>query len=123
MMSLINVVKDAGAITKESLRQFMQVLCPFAPHVANEVAEQLGFEGLLEQQPWPSYDEAMIQESEVEISIQVNGKLRGTVKVAAGAPQVEVEKAAREVENVAKHLEGVVKKTIFVPNKLVNFVV
>lgn len=123
MMTFVNVVMENGGITKESLLTFLRVLGPFAPHVANELHEQLGGNGFVESQAWPSFDEKLAAEKEVKIAIQVNGKLRGTITVAAGAAEQDVVASAKQEENVAKYLEGEPKKTIFIAGKLVNFVV
>lgn len=124
LMTFVNVVNAEGGLTQQTLLGFVQILCPFAPHIANELWEQLpGNEPFVEQLAWPEHDEALAAESELEIAVQVNGKLRATVTVSAGTEEAEVVKLAREQENVAKFLDGEPKKTIYVPDKLVNFVV
>ncbi|MBT4857037.1 leucine--tRNA ligase [Candidatus Uhrbacteria bacterium] len=123
MMTFINVVNKHKALTKESLLMFMYTLCPFAPHIANEVAENLGATGFVEQQKWPAYDESQVVDDVITLAVQVNGKLRATLEVAPDAPQQEVEAAARANENVAKFVEGEVKKVIYVKGRMMNFVV
>ena len=95
------------------------------PHVAEELWEKLGHEeSIFEGASWPEYDEAKLVEDTVEVAVQVNGKLRGTIAVARDADQDAVAAAARAEENVARHLEGVTeRRVIVVPNRLVNFVV
>ena len=123
LMIFGNTVQSAGAITKESFMTFLQLLCPFAPHLANELAQSFGHDGFLEASTWPVYDEALAKESEIEIAIQVNGKLRGTISVSADTDEATVVAHAQSDENVMKYLEGGIKKTIYVKGKLVNFVV
>ena len=77
----------------------------------------------MEAQPWPEFDAELAKESELEIAVQVNGKLRGTVTVSADATEDHIVELAKKDENVAKFLEGELKKTIYVKSKLVNFVV
>jgi leucyl-tRNA synthetase len=123
LMTFANVVQEKGAITKESFSSFLRVLVPFAPHVANELWEKLGFEGFAEQQAWPVVDEAMLKDDEMEIAVQVNGKLRATITVASGATEEEIVKLARAEENVQKYVTGEPKKVIVVKGRLVSFVV
>ncbi len=123
LMIFVNTVQEKGAITKESLTQFLRVLVPFAPHVANELWEQGGGEGFLETQPWPVADAAMLVDDEMTIAIQVNGKLRATITVRADASDEEIVTKARAEENVQKYLTGEPKKVIVVKGKLVSFVV
>ena len=101
------------------------MVAPFCPHVAEELWERLGHEtGIFESAPWPEFDPEKARETRVEVAIQVNGKLRGTVFLAVDAGREVAEDAARAEENVARHLEGAaVRRVIHVPNRLVNFVV
>jgi leucyl-tRNA synthetase len=123
MMEFVNVVFEHKVITQDSLLTFVKVLCPFAPHIANEIAEGLGVSELIESMDWPEFDEKLAAESEIEIAVQVNGKLRGTVTAKPSASEDEVVSLAKDQENVTKFIKGDIKKTIFVPDKLVNFVV
>ncbi len=101
------------------------LLSPVAPHIAEELWERLGGEpSLFDQAEWPTYDEAKIHTDDVEIPVQVNGKLRATVRVERGASQEAVQEVALKEENVARHLEGVeVRKVVHVPDRLLNLVV
>ena len=124
MMTFVNVVFEEKGITKESFLKFVRVLCPFAPHLANEIFEKLGEKNLIEAEAWPEFDSELVKEDEITIAIQVNGKLRGTVTVPAAATEEEIKNAATAEENVKKYLEGKeVIKTIFVPGKLMNIVI
>ncbi len=123
LMTFANTVQEKGAITKESFALFLRILVPFAPHVANELWEKLGFDGFAEQQAWPVADESMVKDDEMEIAVQVNGKLRATIVVGADASEDEIIAKARAEENVQKYVVGEPKKVIVVKGRLVSFVV
>lgn len=123
LMMFVNVVQEKGSITKESLMTFLRVLVPFAPHVANDMWEKLGETGFVEEQGWPVADASMMKDDTVEMAVQVNGKLRGTIVVAVDEIEETIVTMARADENVAKYVIGEPKKTIVVKGKLVNFVV
>jgi leucyl-tRNA synthetase len=112
------------AFNKEALKKFILLLAPFAPHITEELWEKLGNEFSIHEQAWPEYDEKLIKSDEVTIAVQINGKLRDTVLVPAGASKKEVEEEAKKGENVQKYLKDVkVKKVVFVEDKIVSFVV
>ncbi|HLZ15011.1 MAG TPA: leucine--tRNA ligase [Candidatus Saccharimonadales bacterium] len=101
-----------------------QLLAPFAPHITEELWQQLGHDTSVHTSDWPKYDEQYLASDTMTIAVQVNGKIRGEVQVASGAAQDEIVAAARQHEKVAAHLGGKeIKKTIYVPGKLVSFVV
>jgi leucyl-tRNA synthetase len=111
-------------VRKEVLELLTLMLAPMTPHLAEELWEMLGHRGGLWTAAWPSFDEALTQEEEVEIPVQVNGRLRGKVKVAAGTGEEAVERLAKADEVIAPHLAGkAIVKRIFVPDKLLNLVV
>ena len=111
-------------IRKEVLELLTLMLAPMTPHLAEELWEMLGHTGGLWTAVWPAFDEALTREEEVEIPVQVNGRLRGKVRVAVGASADEVEKLAQADEVIAPHLAGkAIVKRIYVPNKLLNLVV
>jgi leucyl-tRNA synthetase len=125
MMEALNTLEalDAPANPAE-LRLFVQVLAPFAPFLAEACWEKLKGGGSVHHTTWPAYDPALEVEQGVEMAVQVNGKLRGTIQVEKDAPEAEVRAAAEAVESVARHLEGKqVLKVILVPNRTLNFVV
>lgn len=122
-MKFVNLVGDEKGITKDSLTTFLKLLVPFAPHISNELAAQLGHEGFLEQEAWPKADNAMLVDDEVTIVVQVNGKVRANLIVPAKIEKDELLTLAKQDPNVAKYLESGVKKEVVVPGKLVNFVV
>jgi len=111
-------------VRKELLELLTLMLAPMTPHLAEELWEMLGHTGGLWTAGWPAFDESLTREDEVEIPVQVNGRLRGKVKVAVGTSGDEVEKLAKSDPVIAPHLAGKsIVKRIFVPNKLLNLVV
>lgn len=124
LMSLLNEIFEHGTLTIDELETFVTLLCPFAPHISEEIYEQIKGEGLLSHHAWPTYDEAKTIDQTVEIAIQVSGKLRGTIKVPLDTPKDEVVKLALADGRVAQHVEGKqIVKEIYIPNKLINIVV
>src|SRR5437588_7140719 len=111
-------------VRKEVLELLTLMLAPMTPHLSEELWEMLGHSGGLWKASWPAFDEALTREDEVEIPVQVNGRLRGKVKVPVGTSGDEVEKLAQADPGIAPHLAGKsIVKRIFVPNKLLNLVV
>ena len=124
MMTLLNDISGHGSLTKDELSTFVLLLCPFAPHLCEEIWQLLGHEGFCSLAAWPTHDEAKTVDSTVELAVQVCGKLRGTLKIAKDTPKEEVLNAARNDEKIRAYLEGKqLVKEIYVPNKLVNLVV
>ena len=126
MMAYLNVVRAQGRTARRSeLEPLVIMLAPFAPHVAEELYERLGHAGgLFATARWPRYDPAKALAQAVEIAVQVNGKTRGRVRVAADADEPTVVAAAKAHDNVARHLAGAtLRKTVVVPGRLVNLVV
>ena len=123
MMEWVNTAKKWETLPRAVAEPFVLVLSPFAPHLAEELWGLLGHSDTLAYAPWPAYDEAYLTTDELEIAIQVNGKVRGTVVVPADATKEAVLEAARAVDNVQRHLEEMeIRKEIVVPGRLVNFV-
>lgn len=124
MMEFVNVVTPTAERPRETLEPLVLLLAPFAPHLAEELWSRLGHATTLAYAPWPTWDEALIQDSTVTYAVQVNGKLRGQVELAPDVGEAVAIAAAREVENVRRFLEGQVeKKVVFVKGRMVNFVV
>ena len=124
MMSMLNIVYDAGTITKDELRCFATLLSPFAPHVAEEVNEALGCRELISIAEWPKYDESKTVDSEVEMPVQINGKVRATVLVAKDADKDTVLSVAKSEEKIkAAIADKVIVKEIVVQGKIINIVV
>jgi len=132
MMICTNALGKAEQIPAILLRDLLKCLNPFAPHITEEIHEQLvanypsskcKFDYILSDRKWPEYNEDYLVEDEVEIVVQVNGKLRGRITVAKDAAKEEIEKLAQQDANVIQHTEGkTVRKIIVVPGKLVNIV-
>ena len=122
LMTFLNdATKAPSAVTRDQASRFLRALAPFAPHMAEELWERMGEEVSLSRAPWPLPEARWLAEDEVEIAVQVSGKLRATAKIAAGADKSTQEAAAREA--VAAQLEGKrVLKVVVIPGKLVNFV-
>jgi leucyl-tRNA synthetase len=124
LMEFTNEISPAEPRPKSVLEPFVLLLSPLAPHLAEELWQILGHVSTLAYQPWPAFDESLISESEIDYPVQVNGKLRGKVRVPVDADQAAVEQAARADSGVAGYLAGkTVVKVIFVPSRLLNFVV
>ncbi|MBR1391863.1 MAG: leucine--tRNA ligase [Lachnospiraceae bacterium] len=124
LMGLLNDISAEGKINRESLLTVIKLLCPFAPHLSEELWESLGQEGLVSLAPWPKYDEGKIVDASIEIGVQVNGKLKNTITIPNSCEKEEALRIARADEKVAAALEGKnVVKEIYVPNKIVSFVV
>ena len=126
-MTLVNEFYANGC-TRGDLRYLLLLLSPFAPHIVEELWENLGFaarEGKMAcQTQWPAYDESKTVASTVEMAVQVNGKLRGTIQIAVDSEEKAVVDAAMALEKVQKAAEGKqLVKTILVKNKLVNLIV
>jgi leucyl-tRNA synthetase len=108
----------------EAMEKFVLLLSPLAPHLAEELWEALGHEKTLAYEPWPMVDPKWLKEDTIEVPVQVNGKLRGKISVAAGSDQAALEAVAKADEKIAELLTGkTIVKTVVVPGRLVNFVV
>ena len=123
MMTLLNDIYDKGSITKGELKALITILNPFAPHITEEMYQNV-FGGILSEQKWAEYDEALCVEENVEIVVQINGKVKAKMSIPAEMSQEDMIKAALENETVKSFVEGkTVVKQIAVPKKLVNIVV
>ena len=124
LMTLINDIYTAGSISRDDLVIFIKLLCPFAPHLCEEMWESVGGEGFLSLSKWPEYDETKTVESKVEIGVQINGKLKTTIVIPNGCSKEEALAIANADKRIAALTEGKnVVKEIYVPNKIVNIVV
>ena len=124
LMTLINDIYTAGTISRDDLIIFIKLLCPFAPHLCEEMWESVGGEGFLSLSKWPEYDETKTVESKVEIGVQINGKLKTTIVIPNGCSKEDALAIANADKRIAALTEGKnVVKEIYVPNKIVNIVV
>ena len=123
LMILTNAYDDLDSITKEDYHLLLVLLNPIAPHITEELNEQLGYSPICEG-TWPVYDEEKTVETEKEIAVQVNGKVRGTIKIRVDDDENSIKEKAMDNENVKKHMEGKeVVKVIVIKGKIVNIVV
>ena len=123
MMSFVNEVFDNGGIPRDELKAFVLLLCPFAPHLAEELWELLGGEGFASLQPYPTYDASLLVSDTVELAVQVCGKFKGTVTVPAAASEDEVWAAIESAGLLTGALAGKsVVKRIYVPGRIFNVV-
>jgi len=124
LMSLLNEFNSKGAVNRAEFKTFLILLNPVAPHITEELWQANGFEGMLNQQTWPVWDESKTVEEQIEIAIQLNGKVKGKIMVSSGLDKQQTEETALN-SDVVKALIGDKKvlKVIGVPGKLVNIVV
>ena len=123
MMSFVNEVFDNGGIPRDEMKAFVLLLCPFAPHLAEELWELLGGEGFASLQPYPTYDASLLVSDTVELAVQVCGKFKGTVTVPAAASEDEVWAAIESAGLLTGALAGkTVVKRIYVPGRIFNVV-
>lgn len=124
MMTLLNEINNVGTMTVDELSTFVRLLCPFAPHLCEEIWEQISGEGLCSLAAWPEYDESKCVDNEIEIAVQVNGKVRDRFTVPADIDAQSAIAAAKELEKVKEFTDGMAFiKELYVPGKLVNLVV
>ena len=124
LMSLLNDIQGFGGINEAEFKTYLILLNPFAPHMTEELWQQAGFEGMLNEAEWPKYDEAKCADSTVEIAVQVNGKIKARISVAADISAPDAIAAAKADGAVAAAIEGKsIIKELYVPKKLVNIVV
>ncbi len=124
MMSLLNDISSHGSLTRDELDVYIKLLSPVAPHLCEEINEQLGGRELLAVSPWPTYDEAKTVDASVVVAVQINGKLRSTVSLPLDCPREEALATAKADERIAAAIEGkTIVKEITVPNKIINIVV
>jgi leucyl-tRNA synthetase len=123
MMEFVNAANKWDAMPRAIAEPFVLILSPFAPHLCEELWRRLGHEESLTYADWPTYEEELLQRDVVEMAVQVNGTVRGTIEVAADAEEDDVLATAKEDDNVARHLDGKdIQREIYVPGQIVNFV-
>src|SRR6266404_3475619 len=124
MMEYLNTVRDEPVVARQSLEPLVVMLAPYAPHLAEELWSLFGHERSVFTAPWPAFDERLAAAGDVEVVVQVNGKVRGRVTVSRGASEAEVVARAMQDEAVRKFVNGKpVRKTVYVQDRLLNFVV
>jgi leucyl-tRNA synthetase len=124
MMEYVNLLRDEGVTSRPAIEPLLVMLAPYAPHLAEELWAVLGQTGSIFSARWPAFDERLATAGDVEVVVQVNGKVRGRVTVRRGASEAQVVELALRDESVRTFVDGqAIKKTIFVPDRLVNLVV
>ncbi|TSC78902.1 MAG: leucyl-tRNA synthetase [Candidatus Peregrinibacteria bacterium Gr01-1014_25] len=123
LMECLNVLEKGSGISLMTAQTYIRLLAPLAPHLAEELWEMLGGKGFVIDQPWPAFDPVLLVSESMTIVVQVNGKVRANIEVSARASKDDVLTAAKENENVKKYLTGTPTKEIYVPGKLVSFVI
>jgi len=124
MMEFVNGANKWTVVPRSVADSFMLILSPFAPHLAEELWQRLGHEDSLAHAPWPAVEQRYLQADTMELAVQVNGKVRGKIQIAADASQTDVLAAARAEDNVARYLAGkTMRREVYVPGRIVNFVV
>jgi leucyl-tRNA synthetase len=123
MMIFVNAFTNTEVVPVSAMRTFLVLLNPFAPHISSELWQLLKSPGDVTQQSWPKYDESLLVEDEVEIVLQVNGKVRDRITVTLDATSEQLEALARANEKVRNAVgDQTIRKVVVVPNKLVNIV-
>ena len=123
LMTYVNYLSGLEKIAPELYETLLKLMCPFTPHLAEEMWARLGHNSLVITESWPKGDAKLAQDNVVTIAVQICGKVRGTIEMPKDAPQADVEKAALALENVKRQLEGKeVRKIIVVPNRICNIV-
>jgi leucyl-tRNA synthetase len=123
LMIFINENEKLEKISKEEYEIFLKLLSPFAPHMTEEIWNMLGHKKTIHHEPWPVFNESKIKQEEVNIVVQVNGKVRGQFKANADIKESDAVKIAEEIPEVKKWIEGKNKRYIFIPRKILNIVV
>ena len=124
LMSLLNSIQNTGRITRGEFKTYLILLNPFAPHMTEELWQQAGFDGMLNEAEWPAYDEAKCADSTVQIAVQVNGKIKARIDIPADISADDAIAQAKQNDAVVSAIGGgTVIKELYVPKKLVNIVV
>ena len=123
MMVLTNELMKLEQVPTEPLEALAKLLHPFAPHLGEELWEMLGHAPSIQTQPWPTYDAALCEEDEVEVPVQINGKVRARITLPKDATEAQALAAAQQLPALAAQLQAqALRKTIWVPNKILNLI-
>jgi leucyl-tRNA synthetase len=122
MMIYINMCEKEEALSKEMFETFILLLSPFAPFIAEELWERMGHDNTIAHEPWPTYDPTLLQEDEVTIGVQFNGKTRGQLTFQKGLVEKEVMALIAQDNGLEKYYQGEPAKVIFVPDKIINII-
>ncbi len=123
IMILVNEIYKVGKLTNDEYKKLILLISPFAPHLSNELFEVMGYGEKIEDASWPEVDESALVLDEIEVPVQINGKMRAVIKVAAESTQEEILEVAKANAELEKYLEGQIVKVIYVPKKILNIIV
>jgi leucyl-tRNA synthetase len=124
MMIFVNHLVKQTVVPKSAVEKLVLILAPFAPHIAEELWEKLGHAESLAYEPWPEYDSELVKEKEIELAVQINGKVKDRIVVAADADEEDIKKTALAREKVTAAIAGKEpKKIIVIKSRLVNIVI
>ena len=124
LMTLLNNITATGSINKKELKDFIILLNPFAPHITEEIWQNAGFEGMLNQTSWPKYDEAKCVDKKIEIAVQINGKVRARIEISPDISAAEALESAKSQPAVLEAISGkTIVKELYIPGRIVNIVV
>ncbi len=124
LMICFNVFSKAGTMSNDQRWKFLQLLHPFAPHMTEELWKLQGADTFLAQEHWPTYDQSLLTNLLINLPVQINGKMRGTIEASPDASEADVVAAAKNVVGLQKYLDGVeIKKIIYVPGKILNIII
>jgi leucyl-tRNA synthetase len=122
IMILVNEMYKIGKLSREDYKNLILIISPFAPHIANELYEVMGYGENIENEKWPVADEKAMVLNEIEIPVQINGKMRGVVKVSTEITESELVDVVKSNEDISKHLTENIVKVIYVPKKILNII-
>jgi leucyl-tRNA synthetase len=122
IMILVNEMYKVGKLSREDYKNLILIISPFAPHIANELYEVMGYGENIENEKWPVADEKAMVLNEIEIPVQINGKMRGVVKVSTEITESELVDVVKSNEDISKHLTENIVKVIYVPKKILNII-
>ena len=122
IMILVNEIYKVGKLSHSDYKNLLLIISPFAPHLSNEIYEAMGYGENIENEKWPVADEKAMVLNEIEIPVQINGKMRGLVKVSTDITQDELVEVVKASEEISKHLTGNIVKVIYVPKKILNII-
>ena len=124
MMIFVNFASKFNEMPQRALENFLKLLAPFAPHLAEELWLRLGHKDSIFKQKWPEYNPALIRDEEIELVVQINGKVRDRIKISVDTAEAEAKELAKKSQKIQNYLSGKeIKKTIFVKNRLINIVI
>jgi leucyl-tRNA synthetase len=123
LMEYLNLLQSRESLFEEEIDTFLRLLAPFAPHIVEELWQRIGGEYSIHQQPWPQTDPELLIEEQVEIAVQINGKMRAVITLPVDAKQEDALSIAKQASTVQRYVgNSAIKRVIYVPNRIVNIV-